>query len=178
MWAVLIIGLMTGLDNLQAASSIGMMPLAPRRRWPIALAFALCEAGMPLLGLLIGTSFLALFGHVAGWVAPLVLASCGAAIVALALRERSSEALANSRWIQFGLPLSLSLDNLLAGVAISSLGVPLLPAALLIGCISGTLSLLGMFVGARVRSWLPDHIELINGAWLVTAALLMIYFDA
>lgn len=184
MWAVLMVGLLTGLDNLQAAAGIGMLPLRQARKCHIALAFALFEAGMPLIGLLIGNHLLAVLGHFSAWVAPICLASCGLLIVGLALRERTREAsiVSNSRWVLFGLPLSLSYDNLLAGVGIGSLGLPLLPSALIIGGISGTMSLLGIIVGARIRMTvsekLPNQIELVSGAWLVVAALLTIYLGS
>lgn len=178
MWTVFVVGLMTGLDNLQAASGVGMLPLASARKWQIALTFAGFEAGMPLLGLLLGRQSLAVLDPFGEWVAPIALASCGLLILALTLRQRRTTAVANSRWVLFGLPLSLSFDNLLAGVGIGALGGPLLPTALLIGGISGTMSLLGVLVGARVRKFLPPgELGLISGAWLVMAALLMVYFD-
>lgn len=184
MWAVLVVGLLTGLDNLQAAAGIGMLPLREARKWHIALTFALFESAMPLIGLLIGNHLLAVLGRFSEWVAPICLACCGLLIVGLALRERTRAAvtISNSRWVLFGLPLSLSFDNLLAGIGIGSLGLPLVPSAVIIGGISGTMSLLGMFVGARIRTALseklPDQIELVSGAWLVLAALLTVYLDS
>lgn len=189
MGALLVVALLIGLDNLQAAAGIGMLPLRQARKWHIALAFAVFEAAMPLLGLLIGDQLLASLGRFSAGIAPICLAGCGLLIIGLALREREQvetaagvAALANSRWVLFGLPLSLSIDNLLAGVALGSLGIPLVPAVLVLGAISGTMSLLGMFVGAGLRTTLserlPKRLDLVSGACLVVIALMTVFLDS
>jgi putative Mn2+ efflux pump MntP len=79
----------------------------------------------------------------------------------------------------FGLPLSLSLDNLLGGAGISALGFPLAPAALLIGLVSAAMSCAGLYFGAwlrkvvrwRVAQWC---LEPAVGAYLCLLAVRMI----
>jgi manganese efflux pump family protein len=167
---LLIFGVLAGLDNLQVCAALGLA--RPRRARLVALAttFALCEAAMPLVGLAIG-------GTARAWVpgleaaGPVVLLLCGAALLVHALREAPGrDAAAESGWL-LGLPLVLSLDNLVAGVGLGSAGYPVLPSALAVGAVSGGMCLAGFFAGGWAGRWVPRRAEVLSGAFLVVLAL-------
>jgi putative Mn2+ efflux pump MntP len=69
-----------------------------------------------------------------------------------------------------GLPLSLSFDNLAAGVGLGSLGFPVIASALIIGLVSGSLCAVGLFAGAQLRRWMPERAELWSGVYLLALA--------
>jgi putative Mn2+ efflux pump MntP len=171
--ALLVLGLLVGLDNLQVAAALGAGPLRPGRRWALAAAFGLCEGLMPLLGLTLG--------HVLRTVAPaseilgsLVLLVCGGAILVAAWRGGDAGRITNARWLLFGLPLSLSLDNLFAGVALGALGFPILAAALTVGALSAGMCLLGLYLGAGVGRLVRHRLrgEVLGGLFLLTLAVI------
>jgi putative Mn2+ efflux pump MntP len=173
MTAVFLLGLLVGLDNLQVGAGLGLVRMSTARRWAFAGAFALCETVMPLVGLALGTAARVRAGAWADRIGIAVLALCGILIIVFALRggEEAQESLAGSRLALAGLPLSLSLDNLAAGVGLGSLGFPVIASALILGLISGSLCALGLFAGARLRRWVPQRAELWSGVYLLALAV-------
>ena len=59
MFTSLLFGMLVGLDNLQAGAALGLGGLDARRRWWLALGFALFEFGMVLAGAWLGGFVLA-----------------------------------------------------------------------------------------------------------------------
>lgn len=77
----------------------------------------------------------------------------------------------NHRALLLGLPLSLSVDNVIAGAAISFAGYPVVAAALIVGSISAAMACAGLYAGQRLRRFLPARIEVAIGAYLSVLAL-------
>lgn len=187
--ALLPLAVLVGLDNLQVSAALGLTALPAGRRLRLAVAFGLCEGLMPLAGLALGHGVLRALGPWPERVEAGVLLACGAAILVLALRERhptqaarlaaadgaarpaGASAAAGRRWLLYGLPLSLSLDNLLAGVALGATGSPLVVSALVIGAVSTALCLAGLLGAARLAPRLPGEAGAWSGAFLVLLGL-------
>jgi putative Mn2+ efflux pump MntP len=167
--AVFLLGLLVGLDNLQVGAGLGLVRMTAARRWAFAGLFALCETVMPLVGLALGQQARARAGAWADGIGIAVLALCGILIVVFALHGEE-ESLAESRLALAGLPLSLSFDNLAAGVGLGSLGFPVVASALILGLVSGSLCAVGLFAGAQLRRWVPKRAELWSGVYLLTLA--------
>lgn len=162
-------GILAGLDNLQVSAALGVSRPRRGRLIGLAAAFAACEAFMPFVGLAVGGALRRALPalETAG---PVVLLLCGAAILVHALREGDAREVVEGRWI-LGLPITLSLDNLFAGVGLGSAGYPVLASALIVGAISGAMCLAGLFAGAWLRRWVPGRAEVWSGAFLVVVAL-------
>jgi putative Mn2+ efflux pump MntP len=174
MLQIILLGVLAGLDNVQVAAAISMAPLTRARRALFALAFCLCEIATPLIGLLLVGSLRVHFGAWVDRVAPLILVVCGVVIIYLALRDRDElEKLVNNRWTVVGLPLSLSLDNLLIGISLGTFGYPLPLAAATIGCVSAVMCVCGIAGGARLRRWIPEYAEIVSGVYLIVLAAMM-----
>jgi putative Mn2+ efflux pump MntP len=173
MLEVLVFGLLAGLDNLQVCSSLGLLPVRRQRLHLLAAAFCVSEIGGALLGLSLGRGLIALLGPTASQLAPIVMLGCGCAVLYLALRrgEQDLEQLLNHRALIFGLPLSLSLDNMVAGAGISFSRYPLVASALVIGVISASMSCMGLYLGRWLRRFLPERIELAVGVYLCFLAV-------
>jgi manganese efflux pump family protein len=155
-----------------------------KTRMRVILTFGLLEAGMPIVGLLIGHSLAASIGREAKWIAAglLVAVGCYAIVVALLRRGRSDgspagQAGAQGRsaqsqgareWVKLGLSgLALSLDNLIAGFALGSYQVNLIAGAVAFGVVSVVLSLAGLEVGARLGRKVGDSGEIMGGVVLI-----------
>lgn len=170
---LMIFGLLAGLDNLQVSASLALLPLARRRLHLLAAAFCAGEIGGALLGLLLGRALLNAIAPVADWLAPAAMLFCGVIVLWLALRRGEADLtrFANRRALLLGLPLSLSLDNVIAGAGIGVAGYPLLQSALIVGSLSAALACAGLYAGGWLRRFLPDRIELAVGAYLSVLAI-------
>jgi putative Mn2+ efflux pump MntP len=77
MVALLLVAVSLGLSNFAAAIAIGVTGVDARTRLRVGLAFGLFEAGMPLLGLLVGHGLAGTFGHAARWIGAALLIATG-----------------------------------------------------------------------------------------------------
>jgi putative Mn2+ efflux pump MntP len=169
--ALLGLALALGLDSLRATIGLGVLRPSLGYAVRLALAFALVESATPLVGLFVGSTLAPLTSW-ASFAGPAVLAATGLYITIESLRGREGEAarVAESRGLIWGLPLSLSLDNLLAGTGLGLLGADPLPAALVIGAISGLLAFGGLRLGAMLPRLLASKAEVVGGLILIASA--------
>jgi putative Mn2+ efflux pump MntP len=94
---LLAVAVALGLSNFAAAIGIGIGGIDARRRLRVAIAFGVFEAGMPLLGLLLGHGLSARLGdagrylgailHAATGLYALIQARSGPAVLALSPRR-------------------------------------------------------------------------------------------
>jgi putative Mn2+ efflux pump MntP len=178
---ILLFGVLAGLDNLEVCSSVGLLPITRGRMRLLATGFMLCEIAASLAGLLVGHAALELIKPYARIAGPLMTIVCGAAVLGAALLGERENCPSRSTRLLFGLPLSLSLDNLVAGVGISSLPCPVWAAALAIGLVSGGMSCAGLYGAAWLRRWfyriVPARVEVLMGAYLCVLAVRMMLVD-
>lgn len=172
--AVFLLGVVAGLDNLQVCSSLGLLPIGRARKQLFALAFSACETLAPLAGLAIGNLLLVTLGRVAAVAGPVAVLLCGVAVIVLALRERDVSEVVESRSVICGLPLSLSLDNLLAGVGLGAMHLPVLLSAVIMGLISAAMSCIGLYFGSWLRRFIPGRVEFVAGALLCALGVRML----
>ena len=169
-----LLGVLAGLDDLEVAAAASIAPLTRARRLLLMAAFALCEFTSPLLGVAAAHVLRTRFHLAFDGIGPFVVAACGAAIVWLALREDGdAQTLVNSRWTVVGLPLSLSIDNVLIGFSAATIGDPPVLAALVIGGTSAALAVIGILAGARIARLIPGRAELVSGCALLAIAVSM-----
>ena len=171
MITVIILGFAVGLDNFRIGLSIGALNLSRTRQTQLVLGFGFFEAVMPLLGLYFGHSLEPWIGRWAAYVGPFALGCCGVYCICLSFKKQKSQTLFDSRWMLWGLPLSLSFDNLFAGVGLGLLGFQVLSSAVIIGLMSSCMSYLGLRMGSVILNYFPLHSELISGFTMVALAL-------
>lgn len=177
MLALVVAAVAVGLDNFGAAIGIGTAHGRSRYRWQVAAVFGVFEAGMPVLGMVVGR---AVAGQIAG-VAPIIggvaVGLMGVASVVEVLRHESGRgpvrrpALGLGRLLVLGLVLSL--DNLAVGFALGSAKVGLLAAVVVIGVVSVALSLLGLELGGRLGERVGERGELVGGVALMVVGILI-----
>jgi putative Mn2+ efflux pump MntP len=171
MGTLLLLGFTLSLDSFRVSLGLGATKLRPARQAQIALAFGVCDALAPLVGLLIGRS---LVEHIGAWVeyfGPLLLCMYGAYVIYMARRCAGQEGLEDNHWVVLGLPLSMSLDNLIAGTSLGMIGFPLLLSVAVIGAMSALMSLAGLWLGSRAVDLLRIRTELFGGVALILIAL-------
>jgi putative Mn2+ efflux pump MntP len=85
------------MSNLAASIAIGVSGVDARTRLRVGLVFGAFEAGMPVLGLLIGEQVAASLGHAARWVGAGLLMAVGLYVLASAARAGQVQAQAHTK---------------------------------------------------------------------------------
>ncbi len=168
-----------GLSNFGASIGIGVSGVGGGTRIRVAVVFGTFEAGMPVLGLVLGHSLASGLGQVAHWLGAVLLIAIGVGSLVYAWRSRgraSSPDREARQWRTGRVLLSglaLSVDNLAAGFAIGAYHVSLGVAAVTFGAVSVAMSLIGLELGARIGAAAGDRSELIAGAMLIAVGAAM-----
>ena len=155
----LMLGLVTGFDNLAVSSSFGTIGLSSRDRMKLIASFAFFEALMTVLGFFIVSQTVL---QSAEWLGPVCLLISG---VLVAWRVRTRRVVKHDRpltssvlliWI----PLVLSLDNLAAGASVGAFDAIGFFSAAISGCVAATVSAGGLLLGslASKRFRLNPHL--------------------
>ena len=177
MLTLLLLGFALSLDSFRVSLGLGTLKLSRLRQLQIVVAFGVCDAVAPLIGLLIGKSLLEFIGPWVEHLGPLLLCAYGVYVIYIAQRFAERETGETDRWMVLGLPLSLSLDNLVAGTSLGMIGFPLVLSVAIIGLMSALLSLVGLWMGRTAVKLLPVKIELIGGVVLIFIAITFVVED-
>jgi putative Mn2+ efflux pump MntP len=184
--ALLLVAASVGMSNFGAAIAIGVSGVDARTRLRVGLIFGAFEAGMPVLGLIIGDQLAAPLGHAARWLgAALLIAVGGYALIAATRAGRASrggpahqsgEAVrpaiclaGTGRLLLSG--LALSMDNLAVGFALGTYRTSIVAGAIIIGAVSVALSLLGLELGARIGAAVGERGEQLAGLVLISVGI-------
>jgi manganese efflux pump family protein len=177
--ALLLLAIALGLDNLAASMAIGADGVGGRTKVRIAVVFGLFEAGMPLVGLVLGHGLADAVGQAARWLGGGVLVAFGVAGLIRAWRGLAPGA-AGGRPREWGVGrllvggLVLSGDNLAAGFALGAYHVSLAVAAVVFGVVSVAMSLVGLELGARIGAVAGNRSELVACALLVAVGVVIV----
>lgn len=174
---ILLVSVSLGLSNFAAAIAIGISGVDNKTRIKTAVAFGLFEAGMPIIGLLIGQKVAGLIGHIGNYIGAGLLILTGAYTTWQSINSHSSEAtrsreptLQNFRQLLIA-GFALSIDNLVVGFALSFNHVSIILAAGIIAFTSITMSLIGLELGQRLGEKFERWSELIGGIILLLVGL-------
>ncbi|WP_317447304.1 manganese efflux pump MntP family protein [Streptomyces collinus] len=175
-WEILVLGFVLSLDNFRVSIALGTVPFGLKRAVQVALTFGLWDAIMPLVGLLIGHQIGEAVGAVADLVGAAALGGYGLYLLISALRNPEPDEL-DHPWALFGIPLTLSLDNLFAGASLGVLGLSPWFSAAVFGLITAVMSLVGLQCGRIAARLIRIRSDLLGGiALIIAAAALPLWF--
>lgn len=167
---ILMIGVSLSMDAFAVALCKGacMRKVNLKQCLLIALFFGVFQALMPSIGWLIGSKFrlyIEAFDH---WIAFILLALIGSAMIREGL-ENKEEDVCTILTIKelFVLAIGTSIDALAVGVVFAIEKVEILIPAVSIGVITFTLSLLGSLLGNRAGEKFKNKAQLAGGAVLI-----------
>ncbi len=89
---LLLVAASVGLSNMAAAVGIGLGGVTARTRWQVGVVFGVFEAGMPIVGLVIGAGLATGIGELARWIGAALLIVMGGITAIRALRQPAAEA--------------------------------------------------------------------------------------
>jgi putative Mn2+ efflux pump MntP len=177
-YAPVILGFIVGVDNLRVGLCLGGLNLSKASQMKFAFSFALFESVMPLIGLVVGDLLVPWVGDWAAYLGPLSLGGCGAYMIYHATnKEKFAPDVLDAKWFLWGLPFSLSFDNLFAGVGLGLLDFEVLTSSIIIGLISGTLSFAGIKLGSLVNKYLPSKAEFVGGISMLLLAIYSLFYN-
>lgn len=177
MKTLLLLGFALSLDSFRVSVGLGTLQLSRLRQLQIVIAFGVCDALAPLIGLLIGQSLLKMVGPWVEHIGPLLLCAYGVYVIYIAKRCAGTETGETDRWMVLGLPLSLSLDNLIAGTTLGMIGFPILLSVTIIGAMSSFFAFAGLRLGHTTVNLVRIRADLIGGVVLVVIALTFVIED-
>jgi putative Mn2+ efflux pump MntP len=170
---LLVLGFVLSMDNFRTSIALGPLRFRWRRAAQIAVVFGFFDGVAPLVGILLG-HYLGqeIGGPVADHAGSIVLGVYGLYLIVQASRHAAPED-PDLRWSVFGLPVPLSLDNLVAGAGLGLAGLsPLVPAALF-GVITVLMSFTGLQLGRAASHLIPIRIrwDFVVGVALIIMAI-------
>ncbi|MGH3630256.1 MAG: manganese efflux pump MntP family protein [Sciscionella sp.] len=171
--ALLVLGFALSLDNFRSSIVLGTVPFGLRRAVQIALVFGIWDSLAPLAGGMLGHYFGKAIGPVADYVGPAAMALYGLYLLVGALRNPAPDELDHPWVTLFGMPLSLSVDNLLAGTGLGVLGFSPVVPAVAFGVMTAVMSFIGMCIGRAAARTIHIRSDLLSGISLVAAAIVL-----
>ena len=176
MFAILFVAASLGLSNFAAAIGIGISGVDARTRTEVVVVFGLFEVTMPIAGLLLGHRLAHTLGNSSRWLGGGLLIATGLYALVTSLHTEhddigTSANIARPRLVLTA--LALSIDNLAVGFALGAYHVSIVLAAVIIGVVSVTLSLIGLELGARLGTRTRDRAEILGGLVLIAVGIVV-----
>lgn len=168
--AVFLIALSMAMDAFAVSLCSGVkIGPGPRPVFRIAFHFGLFQALMPVVGWLFGNTIEPLVKSYDHWVAFGLLAFVGIRMIRSGLSKAEEEILKDpSRgWTMVMLSIAVSIDALAIGLSLAFLHVDIWNPALIIGLVTGALSLVGLRVGILFGKRFGKPVEVLGGLVLI-----------
>lgn len=177
-WKLLALILPLGLDTFAVAAALAIAGLPAKERLRVSALFTAFEAGMPIIGLLIGAAI----GHAVGAVAEYVAIAALILLGAYMLwprdeddEEERLELLGRTRGLAvIGLGLSISLDELAIGFTLGLLRLPVVLVLIWIGVQAFVVAQAGLHLGARVGESVREGAGRLAGLALAALGIVLL----
>jgi putative Mn2+ efflux pump MntP len=170
---VLILGITLSLDNFRTAIALGALGIPRRRAAYVALVFGFWDLVAPLVGILAGDYFAETVGATADYIGAGVLGAYGLYLVVRACRTPPEEL--DERWALYGLPLPLSIDNVVAGTSLGLLGFSPWIAPPVFGAITAVMTFVGLELGRTAARFVPVRADLLTGVALIVMGVFLAF---
>ena len=167
---VLAVGLSMDAFAVSVCKGLSLVQIRWKHSVLAGLYFGIFQAGMPVVGYLLGTQFQGAITFIDHWIAFLLLGIIGFNMIKEALSKESSDHLSDPSFsMQSMLILSVatSIDALAVGITFAFLNVEIVPAVLFIGSITFFLSFFGVRAGNMFGIRYKAKAELAGGIILV-----------
>jgi putative Mn2+ efflux pump MntP len=168
---ILLIALSMSMDAFAVCLGAGAQQRTsgPRPVFRLAFHFGLFQFFMPVIGWFAGTTIVRYISAYDHWVAFGLLAFVGVRMIRSGFDPTNSEQKNDpSRgWTLVLLAFATSIDALAIGFSLGMVGVTIWYPALVIGVVTGLISLLGIYLGNRLGQRFGKRMEIIGGVVLI-----------
>lgn len=165
---VLAVGLSMDAFAVSVCKGLALKRITMKQAGLVGLWFGGFQAGMPLLGYILGAQFKDRITAIDHWIAFVLLAFIGGNMIKEALFSQEEEADASlATRTMFLLAVATSIDALAVGVTFAFLKVNILAAVSFIGVVTFTFSTAGVWVGSIFGTKYKARAELAGGIILI-----------
>ncbi len=180
---MVLIGIGLSMDAFAVAvvSSITLGKATGRELFRLSFHFGLFQAIMPIVGFLAGQSlshWIRAWDH---WVAFGILMCIGAKSIYEALSQHTSdeeEPCNPTRGLKMvSLSVATSIDAMAVGLSFAMLRVEIALPVIVIGCITATLTFIGMKLGGRLGMRFGSRMEILGGLVLIGIGIKILLSD-
>lgn len=170
---ITLIALGLAMDCFAVALSYSIYQTKPAQKTIIlmALFFGLFQAGMPLLGWLLGSTFQEYIQFYDHWIAFSILSIIGIKMIGGALKKREVDRYfdLSSMGVLLALSIATSIDAFMIGLSFAFLEINLFTAIFIIGNTTFLLTLIGVKIGRSMSQY-------INSKWAEIAGGIILIF--
>ncbi|MGI6498132.1 MAG: manganese efflux pump MntP family protein [Oscillospiraceae bacterium] len=174
-WGLLVLAIGLSMDAfaVSVCKGLAMDRVTFERAGIVGLYFGVFQAGMPLLGYLVGMQFQEIIASVDHWIAFFLLGFLGGKMIYESRKRKNDgeETFQDGGALGFRsmLPLAVatSIDALAVGVSLAFLQVNMVRAVTLIGVVTLVLSMLGVKLGHVFGVKLQSKAEVLGGVILI-----------
>jgi len=175
----LLIGIGLSMDCLAVSFAVGTHQKSARIKAALILAlfFGGFQCGMTLFGWFLGTGFADLISTYDHWIASFLLFIIGGKMLIEGLRNDNKKDAPDIFNLVAILTLSVatSIDALAVGISYAVLNIsPLIPS-MIIGLVSGIVSISGVYSGGKAGHILGTRVDILGGLILILIGLKIIF---
>lgn len=172
-WEILILAVGLSMDAfaVSVCKGLSVKRLKPRHCVISGLYFGGFQAGMPLLGWLLGKQFETLIKSVDHWIAFALLCIIGANMIRESFGDPDELNALFSPRAMLPLAVATSIDALAVGVTFAFLDVDILSSVLIIGCTTFLFSAAGVKIGHSFGTKFKSKAELLGGIVLIAIGI-------
>lgn len=166
------VGLSMDAFAVSVCKGLAMKKCTWKRASVVGLYFGVFQAGMPLIGYILGVQFKNLITSVDHWIAFVLLALIGGNMIRESL-DKSCDVVEDTLDIRtmLGLAVATSIDALAVGVTFAFLHVEIVPAVSFIGVITFLISVAGVKIGHVFGCRYKSKAEFAGGLILILMGL-------
>jgi manganese efflux pump family protein len=171
---ILLLACGMAVDAFAVCLAAGSLSLTQglRPAFRLSFHFGLFQFIMPVVGWLAGTAIEPVSRNYAHWAAFVLLSFVALRMIFSALRGEESKSNDPSRgWTLILLSVAVSVDALAVGMSLGLLGIIVWYPALIIGVVTGFISLIGLRIGNRLGKRFGKYVEIIGGVILIGIGL-------
>ncbi len=170
---ILAIGLSMDAFAVAVCKGLSFRKITVKHLLTIGFYFGIFQAGMPLIGYILGIQFRDKITSIDHWVAFILLGFIGFHMIREAIKkeddtfrtEENDTSLSFKKMVL--LAFATSVDALAVGITFAFLKVDILPAVTFIGLVTFSLSVVGVLIGNIFGTRFKSKAELAGGAILV-----------
>lgn len=172
---VIILAVALSMDAFAVSIGLGAKKYSPGLALKAGLYFGIFQALMPLIGYLAGKGVLGWIAVYANWVAFGLLALIGAKMIYEGTQEGIEDDISIiTNKMMLILAIATSIDAMAAGFSLTQLEANPFIACFVIGIITFSFSIAGVFVGRKSGTWLESKAEIFGGLVLILMGIKML----
>lgn len=169
---IILIAVGLAMDAFAASVTNGINSKVLRKRnaFKIATSFGFFQLIMPIIGWQLGTSVIEYVKHIDHWIAAVLLGYIGGKMIYESRKKCRKHEEINSKSLLI-LSIATSIDALAVGLSLALIKIDIWLPAIIIGIVTFSMSLIGVYVGHKARCILEKKADLAGGAILIFIGL-------